>query len=252
MSGPALIITADDFGLCPEVDSGILDLVQMGVVTAVASFVNQLFDRDVQPPSYSNISVGLHLNLTLGRPLCPAGTVSSLVDSDGRFHNDLHRFAETWNPEEASREMAAQLDRFRSWMGKDPAFLNFHKHLADYHPDLFERMLDMAILLDHCPVRVRNSTARSRCRQLGIPTCDHFVGAVCPGGFWTQAVLADAAVQLSSGVTEWMCHPAYRMEPMPGIRYDIDRFVELQAFQSESVRRLLSKVRLGSFDLLTR
>ena len=41
-----LIITADDFGLCPEVDAGILDLVEARVVTAVAVFANRPFDYD--------------------------------------------------------------------------------------------------------------------------------------------------------------------------------------------------------------
>lgn len=250
MNRASLIITADDFGLCPEVDAGILDLIEAGVLTAVAVFTNRPFDYAFKPLDAAKVSVGLHLNLSLGRPLTATEQVLSLLDSSWNFHTDLNVFVDTFNPKHAQKELITQLEQFRTIMSAEPSFINFHKHLAERDERLFELMLDVAKLAHNCPVRVRTDAARERCGQRGIATCDYFVGDVCAEGYWTQQRLSEVLGGLCPGVTELMCHPARPMAAYRGVTYDRQRDIERQAFMAESTRQLLAGIRLDGFNLL--
>jgi len=94
---PRLIVNADDFGLCSGVNRGIICLFQQGVLTSATIIVNQPGTREAvelasQTPS---LAVGVHLNLTTGRPLLPLGRVPTLVDEDGFFFSPLGLVART-------------------------------------------------------------------------------------------------------------------------------------------------------------
>ena len=254
-TGPAaLIVTADDLGLCAEVDAGILDLVRAGMVTAVAVLVNEPHRPDLSPFLAAGTSLGLHVNLSLGRPVAPAGEVPSLAGPDGCFaggptdttsevplgrHGGRREtpvsrtargsagLARGWAMEEVRRELAAQVEAFRRLAGRDPAHLTSHKHLAEADPLLFEVFLDAAAGL-RCPVRTRGDAARRRCRERGIATPDRFLGDVCRGGYWTEERLARELGRPAAGVTELMCHPGRAMAARPGIWYAEEREVERQ------------------------
>lgn len=81
-----LIVNADDFGYFDEVSRGILDAAKQGVVTATGVMANgPAFQRRIGDlKALPTLSVGVHLNATLGRPL----TVSmghELSYSEGEF-----------------------------------------------------------------------------------------------------------------------------------------------------------------------
>src|SRR2546421_8810337 len=84
---PRLVVNADDFGLSTGVNRGILEAHAAGVVSSVSVLVNapgwtdalrRL--RDVGP----GLGVGLHLNLTMGRPVSWGGSLSDA--RTGRVH----------------------------------------------------------------------------------------------------------------------------------------------------------------------
>src|SRR5437763_13941300 len=77
---PRLVVNADDFGLSPGVNRGILEAYAAGVVSSVSVLVNTPgWDdavrplRDLDPPS--RLGVGMHLNLTMGRPVSWGGSL---------------------------------------------------------------------------------------------------------------------------------------------------------------------------------
>ena len=83
-----LIVNADDFGLTRGVTQGILDAHREGIVTSTTLMANgAAFDFAVaasrQAPA---LGVGVHLNLSEGIPVSPAGTIPTLVDERGRLH----------------------------------------------------------------------------------------------------------------------------------------------------------------------
>jgi len=75
-------ITADDFGYCSKRNAGIIESVNKGIVNSVSVLVN---GSCVEPCAHlftKNVKIGLHLNLTEGKPL---KTVKSIVDEQGIF-----------------------------------------------------------------------------------------------------------------------------------------------------------------------
>ncbi len=65
-----IIINADDFGWCPERDRGILELFQKGCITSTTVLINgRNAINALQEARKLNLPVGLHLNLTEGKPI---------------------------------------------------------------------------------------------------------------------------------------------------------------------------------------
>jgi len=129
---PRVVMCADDFGLTEGVCQGILDLVQMGRVSATGvmtnmpwwpRFAGELRDLD------GAIGVGLHLNLTQGRPL---GRMPGFAPA-GRFrtHGELMLRAHLGSiPEdELAGEIGRQLDAFEAGFGRGPDFVDGHQHV---------------------------------------------------------------------------------------------------------------------------
>ena len=82
-----LIINADDFGLCESVNKGIVEAHTKGVLTSTTIMANmpaaqQAVDLAKNLPT---LGLGVHLNLTAGKPLCQDNTVKLILDSQGHF-----------------------------------------------------------------------------------------------------------------------------------------------------------------------
>jgi predicted glycoside hydrolase/deacetylase ChbG (UPF0249 family) len=126
-AGPALrriVLCADDFGMEPSVNEGILRLAAAGRVTAVTCMVDMPAWREgaqALPGVAGRADVGLHLDLgtrSAGELLALAGRGAlGLVDED--------RVAD---------RVAAQLDRFEAALGARPAFVDGHHHVHQLRP----------------------------------------------------------------------------------------------------------------------
>ncbi len=128
----SVILCADDFGLADGVSRGIVELAQMGRLSATGAMTNMPGWRraaaDLRPLK-DRIVVGLHLNFTVGHPLsampqlAPSGAFPALRDL-------LPRALKRQLPEdEISREIACQLDAFVEFHGAPPAFVDGHQHV---------------------------------------------------------------------------------------------------------------------------
>ena len=130
---PRLVVNADDFGLSAGVNRGILEAYAAGVVSSVSVLVNapgwtdavQRL-RDLGP----GLGVGLHLNLTMGRPVSWGG---GLCDArSGRFHTlpalVARALAGRLDPGDVAIECAAQLARLRN-AGLVVTHLDSHRHV---------------------------------------------------------------------------------------------------------------------------
>ncbi|MBI5394767.1 MAG: ChbG/HpnK family deacetylase [Verrucomicrobia bacterium] len=221
MSQPrTLIINADDLGLSPEVDAGILDCVKAGTVTAVSVMVNPPYEADIAPFVAAGVSICLHWNLV---PL-PA----------------------QFDPGDAERELRAQLDRFRQITGREPAQLNFHKHLHARDGRLLEIALKLARETG-ASLRAINPAMREHCRACGVRTTDHFVGDVVPAPYWTEVRLREVLATLPPGETELMCHPGKNVGPIGGLFYLAERDTERVTFTSPATAALIGGLQLRGF-----
>lgn len=130
------VITADDLGLCREIDDGICELHDRGVVGRASLLVNgQTFDAAVAAvKARPSLEVALHLNLTDGAPVLPPEQVPSLVGRDGRFRGGRHYgivaalATGRMRTDEVYREWRAQAQRAMD-AGVTIAELNAHGHL---------------------------------------------------------------------------------------------------------------------------
>src|SRR5262245_37319591 len=103
-----LIVNADDFGLTPGVSEGILAAHRHGIVTSTTMLVNRDVPADlVRRALDAGLGLGLHVNLTLGKPLTQGG---SLTDN-GAFVRDPRRAAARAKEKDVAAEIHAQIER---------------------------------------------------------------------------------------------------------------------------------------------
>lgn len=138
-----LIINADDFGLTSGVNRGIIDCFLAGSVTSTTLMVNAPATCEAVAMAKANpaLGVGLHFNMTLGRPLCPTKEVPTLHDGEGRFPGraacERNLLLGRVKTRDIEREFHAQLDRFTSF-GIPLTHIDSHQHIH-----LFPRVFDV-------------------------------------------------------------------------------------------------------------
>ena len=210
-----LIVNADDFGLTRGVSAGILTAHRHGIVTSTTVLVTADVDRGALAAARdAGLGMGLHVNLTLGRPLTNA---RSLVDASGRFVRDARRAAQRAAVKDVEREVGAQIDKFLTLVRRGPTHLDTHHHVGLHEP-VTGVVLAAAKRLG-VPVRSQNGGARARARAAGLRTPDHFFGESGPGAYWTLATTLARLRDLPPGASEFMAHPGVFDEALAFSRY---------------------------------
>lgn len=244
MKKGVLFTLADDYGLCPEVDAGILETVRAGLVTSVDVLVNPDYRCDYPGLCRSGAAVGLHLNLTFGRPCVRGGVLAGLPGGGGGFISRPEVLLAGLDLAAAAREWRGQLACFRRLTGREPAHLSVHKHLHGRHRGLLELCADLAREC-RAPLRALDAGMRDWCRHRGCLANDHFLGDVSPDPYWTLDRLAGQLAALPpGGVTELMCHPGRGARDVAGLWYLAQRDTERETFCSAGARALLGRFEL--------
>lgn len=230
----ALIVNADDYGLSPGVNAGVLAAHRDGLVTSATLMANMPDAAAAVAAAPRTMALGLHLNLTSGEPCAGAARVPTLVDGGGRFLSfgrlmgalSLGRVRRA----ELEREITAQLERALA-LGAALDHLDGHHHVH-LHPAVRPITLRLAVAYGvraiRCPVEVPPGAGRERlgdrsrrlavgawARRLrrhvaiaGLHTSDHFRGLGLGLAFDAPALLALLG-RLPAGLTELMVHPGY-------------------------------------------
>ena len=233
-----LIVNADDFGLTPGVSAGILSAHRHGIVSSTTVLATAAIDAEqLAALRDSSLGVGIHVNLTLGRPLSGA---RSLSDSDGRFVRDPRHAAARADARDVEREVSAQLEKFATLMHRPPTHLDTHHHVGLLAP-VAEIVLDAARRLG-VPVRSQNETARARALTAGLKTPDHFFGESGPGAYWSLARTLAHLRGLPSGVSEFMGHPGFCDDALSYSRYGRQRETEMVGLGLPAARAAVSSL----------
>ena len=227
-----LIVNADDFGLTPGVSAGILAAHRHGIVTSTTVLVTADVDRETaRAAARSGLGVGLHVNLTLGRPLTGA---RSLVDGAGRFVRDARHAAARAEVKDVEKEIEAQVDKFTTIIGRTPTHLDSHHHIG-LHAPVGEALLAAARRLG-VAVRSQNALARARARGAGLRTPDHFFGESGPDAYWSPARTRALLRGLPPGISEFMTHPGWCDAALAYSRYGRQRETELCGLGAPAAR----------------
>lgn len=267
-----LIVNADDFGLSPAVNRGIVEAFDHGILTSTTTMTNMsAFDEAVELARVRpGLGVGVHLSLLWGRPICAASDVPTLVDRDGFFPRSLATLARRYflgrlARAEIQRELTAQLKKFTD-SGLRPTHVDTHKHIHCL-PGVLRAVIATAQAAGIGRLRIpcersrsanravggRNDRlkrdlirflardARRRAEAAGMRTTDHFVGIAHQTSLNSDA-LQTILSSLDTGVTELMCHPGYMDDTAriysrtPPMRED-----ELRALTDPQIRRLVEE-----------
>jgi chitin disaccharide deacetylase len=132
-----LIINADDFGLSHGITDGILITHRQGLLTSTSLMVNQpateyAVRRAAEAPE---LGVGIHLNLTEGKPVLTKEMVPTLVNAAGEFvgPTEMGRRLLRWeaSPREVEAEFRAQIRQMKS-LGLPPTHADSHHRIHMY------------------------------------------------------------------------------------------------------------------------
>jgi len=145
-----LIVNADDFGWSGAVTGGIIRAYREGLVTSTTLMANlegaaEALARARQESP--GLVIGLHLNLTEGRPLAPPGDVAPILDREGRLMPSLATLYRRLRLSGGARRAAArELETQVRWAldhGLRPSHLDSHKHVHQI-PPLLPLVIDLA------------------------------------------------------------------------------------------------------------
>lgn len=233
-----LIVNADDFGLHPLINAGIIKGFREGFITSTslmtsAPYWQQAVELARQNPA---LGIGVHLTLVGGvPPVLPAGQVRSLLDADGLFLPDYVAFAKRFytggvRRSELEAELRAQLERALA-ADVNLTHVDSHQH-THVLPGVNALVLKLCCEYNIRRVRIPKEgytftggystglgrmVGRSglslcadmvavRADGLGLRHPQHFFGMLA-GGHLNAGLIANILRQLPDGVSEIMTHP---------------------------------------------
>ena len=279
-----LIINADDLGADKDRNFGILEAVRAGAVKSVSLLANGPATDEalmaIQDGKYEGVSIGVHLNLSEGKPICP--DLRLLAGNDGAFLGKAaaQRLLLQENNSELEKEVFREVNAQVGLLLKAEIFLSHldgHQHLHVF-PAVRKAAIGAAkkhgipwirIAHEPCPVSEEEQIPedlKSEAKRFsdlgagafpllagtGIRITDHFCGLYLKGRL-SSNLLEKVLVGLPEGLTELMVHPGRvpagtGASPFRGFS-TIDREKELAALLSPSFRRAVLKngVSLVSF-----
>lgn len=226
-----LIINADDYGLCAEVNAAVEELIDAGRLRDVSVLANGiLWESSVRfLQNHPQISAGIHLNAVEGRPISSAPEIRLLTDANGRFVG-LRGLMARWvrHPLAVGRaieiEWRAQLDRLRN-IGLHLSHADSHQHLHAFPPAwrcAVKLCAEYGIAALRVPME-RNALPLRRAESLALGASlnvarlatgnkklqhnDQFLGFKRAGAYGI-AELIDDLRNLPSGLTEVGLHPS--------------------------------------------
>lgn len=248
-----LIINADDFGLTKGCNEGIIKALKDGTATDTTIMINMEGCLDAVSLAKSNgiERIGLHLNLTCGKPLLPSDEVKSLVDETGSFYRRVKLLLPSMDLKEAESELWAQAERFRE-TGMGLTHLDSHHHIHMYE-GLRDIVIDMARQLN-VPLRQTGEETRDKIRAKGVRTTEYFTWEFYDGGVGVDN-LCRIIDRYHEGTLEIMSHPAVSDDELyRRSSYNSQREKELEVLTSESFKEYIKNrnIQLISFDDLSR
>jgi chitin disaccharide deacetylase len=272
MTGPLLIVNADDFGLTPGLCQAILRAGSCGIVTSTSALANgPALPHAAASLRDSGLGVGAHLALVGHQgPVLTAREVPSLVDRRGDLAPSWRPFLTRCalgrvDPDDVRREFTAQVEALRS-NGLTLTHLDAHQNLHLW-PSIARVTVELACSSGVGAMRVTRSAGRSpialgvrhfsrnleaRARKANVRFPRATAGFDESGrldlAHLRGAIERFAALRVSSA--ELVCHPGHSSDDELGaLGWDYRGQDELDALVSNEARVMVERAgfRLGTF-----
>lgn len=131
-----MILCADDFGISPAVDDGILELIEMNRLSATSCMMASLNSPtkfDQLKKFIDKIEIGLHLVLTDTKPISGSKETYSLINNQGHFFKLKTLIKKSYlghiQPQQVGIEIRAQIEAFIQTFGRSPDYIDGHQHV---------------------------------------------------------------------------------------------------------------------------
>lgn len=148
MTNKKFILNADDLGLSNNINKGVIDGYNSGILKsaslcangdAFGSVINEIM------PECTNLCIGVHLNIIEGKALSDTEKINLLVDKNGNFNNSyIQLLLKSYNKEfikQLEIEFRAQIEKIKKHL--NPVHIDSHVHTHGI-PKIFELTCKLA------------------------------------------------------------------------------------------------------------
>jgi hopanoid biosynthesis associated protein HpnK len=252
-----LIVNADDFGLSPEVNAGVVRAHRDGILGSASLMVAEPAARAAAELARHNpaLDVGLHAVVCKGRSILDAGRLRGAVGASGRFIENpalagMRYFFDRSMRAKMTDELRAQVERHLELVGylnHIDGHLNLHVHpiLADILIDLAVEykvpclrlpresvMTTLRLNRDRVPSKlfewaIFRTLSRRTHRMMaerGLRSTDALFG-LHQSGHLDEEYIVGVIERLRDGTTELYFHPAADVggiPPEPGPQHEVE------------------------------
>lgn len=251
-----LVVNADDFNSEPDRSEGILQSGTHGIVTSTSVLSNLPLERALlmQAVEVFRGSLGVHLNITCGRPLSEGSR--TLTRSNGEFFSKRSAWRRAmlrrYDLEEVEREFEAQC-RVLCDFGVQPSHFdsNNHLHVFPGFPEVVCRVAarcgirrirlpsEASIHPKPLLLRLLARSAKGVFARHAVSSPVFFAGIVEPDCTDVDSLMKFVR-QLPPGVCELMCHPGLVPESGGRLFSTEVRRKELAALCDPALKELIS------------
>jgi predicted glycoside hydrolase/deacetylase ChbG (UPF0249 family) len=278
-----LIITGDDYGLCAPVNEAIEECLAAGTMGATCVMANMPESEAAATlrRKHPESSIGLHWNITQGRPLLGPAAVPSLVDGSGQFAGALRWrwLSGRVDRREVRAELTAQYERFRALAGAAD-FWNTHQNVH-VSPGLFQFFVALGKDLKIPAMRsherrtlpasgsaagfharhpgywlkgqvIRRWSNEARAAGMRMPDGRLYLPGYQPGNYTLTVLLARLDWRSVGAAVELVIHPAKKLDAKLFGGLTDSRLREYEIFRNPKLAGSLKQVgvKLVGFDAL--
>ncbi len=264
-----VVITADDFGLTRSLNDGIIKAYEEGIVTGVSILPTGFAFEEAIEWLKSNriVDVGVHLSLTVFRPLTDTKEIATLVTKKGHFlkrYQFLLKFIiGRISLDEVYIELKRQLEKVRN-AGLNIVHISSHEHIHMMPGilEIFARLareysipamrclqsdkivgeVSFGKLYRHLVSLLLGRRARIVLKDNRLLIPDHLYGFLNARRL-TEKVLIEILNSLEDGLTEIVSHPGFLSpELLKTSRWHINCEDELYALTSRKARNRIDAI----------
>ncbi len=237
-----LVVNADDFGLRHSINSGIEDAIKCGIVRSVSFVVNtDEFDDSVKIiKNCKNVGIGVHLNITDGKPVSGISGLDFLLNKNNAFTGShikaLSRiFFHQNRLLSVKTEFKEQIKKLQD-TGLKISHIDSHGHVHMF-PCLFDIVTELAEEFKIKFIRIPkenlysdayffrwkslilsrfSNSALLKIKQKTLRCADNFSGITGVGNL-TKEKLAGLLQKIDYGLTEIVVHPGMGQEELQAV-----------------------------------